>query len=102
MPAGEICAAGGRATVEHAGVPELSAGVGVNRVDRIHLSDDIHDVVRALVGDVHVGHVKRLAHHVIVDGKAEETAEAVLGDIGRGEQSFIGVGASAADIGTAG
>ena len=56
----------------------------------------------ALAGDVHVGHVKRLGHHHIVDGKAEETAEAVFADVGGSEQSFVGVGAAAGVINTAG
>ena len=98
----EIFATGSRATVKHAGVPELGAGIGVNRVDRIHLGDDVDDVVRALPVDVHVGHVEGLGHHDIVDGKAEEAAEGVLIDVGGSEQSFISVGAVAGVITAAG
>ena len=56
----------------------------------------------ALTGNVHVGHVERLGQHDIVDGKAEEMAEAVLIDVARGEQSFTGVGVAAGVIGAAG
>jgi len=38
--------------------------------------------VSALTGDVHGGHIEGLGHHDIVDGKAEEAAEAVLVDVG--------------------
>src|ERR1019366_2514877 len=100
---GEILAAGGSdADIEHVGVPELGAGVGVNGVDRIRLGDDVNDVVRALTGNVHAGHVEGLGHHDIVDGKAKEAAKAALIDVGGGEQSFIGVGAAAGVIATAG
>src|SRR5713101_10187179 len=65
--AGEIFAAGGSPThVEHAGVPELGAGIGVNGIHRIRLGDNVHDVVGAPTGNVHVGHVEGLGHHDIV------------------------------------
>jgi hypothetical protein len=82
--------------------PELGAGVGIDRIDRIRLGDDVDDVVGALAGNVHVRHVEGLGHHDIVDRKAEEVTEAVLADVGGGEQSLIGVGVAAAVIATAG
>ena len=51
--------------VEDVDLPELGAVVGVNRVDRIRLGDDVDDVVRALTGNVHVGNVEGLGHHHI-------------------------------------
>src|SRR5271157_162318 len=82
--------------------PELGAGVGVNGVHRIRLGDDVDDVVRALVGNVDVGHIEGLGHHNIVDRNAEEAAKAVLVDVGGSEQSFTGIGAAAGVIATAG
>ena len=96
--AGEIGAAGGGATVEHAGVPELGAVVGVNGVNRIRLGDNVNDVVYALARYVHAGHVEGLGHRDIVDGRAEELTEAVFADVGGGEQSFIGIGSAASVI----
>jgi len=58
--------------------------------------------VSALTGDVHGGHIEGLGHHDIVDGKAEEAAEAVLVDVRGGEQSFVGVGGTAGVITAAG
>ena len=92
----QILATGSRGAgadiVQHAGVPELGAIVGVDVQTGIRLGDDIDDVVRALTGNAHVGNVKELGHHNIINGNTEEAAEAVLVDIARGKQSFIGVG----------
>src|SRR6266849_7969490 len=99
----EIYSAGRRAAdVEHAGVPELDAGVGVNRVHRIHLRDHVDYVVDALSGNVHIRHIERLRHHHVIDGKAEEAAKAGRVDVGGSEQSLIGVGAAAGVISTTG
>src|SRR5208283_4139978 len=96
--------------LEHAGVPELGAGVGVNGVDRIRHGDDVDDVVGTLPENIHVGHVEGLGHHVGVGrrsyarvyGKAEEVAEAILVDVGGGEQSFVDIRAVACAIKAAG
>ena len=66
-------------------MPELSASVGVNRVDRIRLRDNVDHVMSAATGDIHVGHIERLSHHHVVDGNAEETTEAVLVDVSGSE-----------------
>ena len=49
--------AGDGATIEHAGVPELDAAVGVNRENRIRLGNEVDDVMSALTGNVHTRHV---------------------------------------------
>jgi len=96
--AGQIHSAGRSSAVEHAGIPELSACIGVNGIDGICLSHDIDDIVRALSRNIHVGHVKRLGHYDVVDGNTEESSKPVLVNVAGSEQSFIGVGAIASII----
>ncbi len=100
--AGKISTTGSRAAVEHAGVPELGAGLGVNRVNRIRLCGDVDHVVSTVTGNVHVGHVEGLGHHDIIHRKTEELPETVHLDVGWGEQGLIGIRAVAGAITAAG
>src|SRR5580658_8289871 len=58
--------------------PELSAIVSVKRVNRIRLRNYIDNVVCALTGNFHLGHIKRLSQYHIVDWGTEQMAETVL------------------------
>ena len=80
----KIFATGSGTTIQHAGVPKLSPGIGIDGIDRIGLGSNVDDIVSALTGNIHVGHVEGLSHHHIVDGSTEEVTKAVLVDVGGG------------------
>ena len=94
LPGGQDGRRGARGSV----VPEDRAGVGVEGVEAVVLGRDIQDVVDALAGDRHAGHVERLGVDLAVDAVDAEQAERARLDVRRRQDRLARVQAVARGV----
>src|SRR5580692_4067211 len=83
-----VIVARGFASGQHRDLPQSLSTVGIQAVDATVLRGDVQNVVHPLIGDTHLGEIKRLRIHFAVHRDHEEFAETGGVDVAGCENRF--------------